>query len=168
MKELFQKFRKPLIMLGIFVAVFTIYTLFIKKDAPTADLEKIRPDQSVTVEDNKELLSQLQALNAISLNTEIFSSSLFKTLQDNTIVIENRKPEGRRNPFLPIGQDDGTFTPDQNIVNATNNTNGLLNQPVQNPNTPKPELSKNVQSIKATTTPVGAIKPNGTSTKPAI
>jgi hypothetical protein len=150
MKETFEKFRKPLIFVGIFIAVFAIYILFIKKD-PEADLAVVKPGDSVTVQDNKELLAQLQALNAIVLNTEIFSSPIFKSLQDNTIIIENRKPEGRKNPFLPLGVDDGNFVADQNIVNATTNTNGLLNQAGQNPNIANPELSKNVQNIKAST-----------------
>lgn len=163
MKELFQKFRKPIILAGIFVVVFTIYVLFIKKDAPKDDLSVVKAGGSATIKDNKELLSQLQALNSITLNTEIFQSSIFKSLQDNTIVIENRKPEGRRNPFLPIGIDDGSFVADQGIVNATNNINGLLNQSSQNSNIVKPELSKNAQSIKATSTPLAAPKTSTTT-----
>ena len=163
MKEQLLKFKKPLILVGIFVAVFTVYTLFIKK-APVEDIAIIKPEQSATVQDNKELLSQLQALNAIVLDTQIFQSNIFKTLQDNTVVIENRKPEGRRNPFLPIGVDDGNFVADQTIVGATTNTNGLLNQTNQSSSTSKIELSKNVQNLKPATTTQSVQAPKITST----
>ena len=163
MKETFLKFKKPLILVVIFIVVFTIYNLFIKKDTNTEDLAIIKPEQSVSVQDNRELLSQLQALNAISLNTQIFESSIFKAMQDNTIIIENRKPEGRRNPFLPIGVDDGNFVADQSIVGATNNTNGLLNQ--NGTTTGSVQISKNVQNIKPATTTVPVPKVNGTTTK---
>jgi hypothetical protein len=162
MKELFLKFKKPVMLVGIFIAVFTVYTLFIKKE-PVNDLAIIKPEQSVSVQDNRELLAQLQALNAISLNTQIFESSIFKGMQDNTIIIENRKPEGRRNPFLPIGVDDGNFAADQSIVGATNNTNGLLNQ-TQGTTTASIQISKNVQNIKPATTTL-AVPKIATTTK---
>ena len=165
MKEKFEKFRKPIIFAGVLIAVFTVYSLFIKKD-PEPDLAIIKPGTSATVQDNKELLSQLQALNAITLDTSIFQSNIFRSLVDNTIIIENRRPEGRRNPFLPIGVDDGIFTADASIVGATNNTNGLLTKPTVGTTT-KPEITKNAQIIKqaTTTVPQPQVKTNSTSTK---
>lgn len=127
MKELFQKNKKILMFVGIFVAVFLVYTLFIKKeDVPDLTIEQATSSEAAN--DNRELLEQLQSLNSITLNSEIFNSKIFNLLQDNTIIIENKRPEGRQNPFLPIGYDNASFTPDQQIQGATINTNGLLEQ----------------------------------------
>ncbi len=128
MNELIQKNKKIIIFAGVLILVFTVYSLFIKK-APKGDLTTEKAPAAVqAASDNKDLLNQLQSLNSITLQSDIFTSSLFNRLQDNTVIIENRKPEGRKNPFLPIGFDAGIFTPDSSIVNATVNTNGLLNQ----------------------------------------
>jgi hypothetical protein len=129
MKEIFQKYKKILMFVGIFAAVLFLYIVFIKKEDVGDLTVEAAPSVVAAVNDNRELLEQLQSLNAITLNSDIFESNFFNRLQDNTIIIENRKPEGRRNPFLPIGSDSGSYTPDQNIVNATTNTNGLLNAP---------------------------------------
>jgi hypothetical protein len=128
MKELFQKNKKIIIAVAVLIGIFVIYTTFIKKPEKATLTTEKAPETLQASADNKELLAQLQSLNAITLQAEILNSSLFNRLQDNTVVIENRKPEGRRNPFLPIGVDSGSFVPDGTIVNATTNTNGLLNQ----------------------------------------
>ncbi|MEN9852677.1 MAG: hypothetical protein RI996_620 [Candidatus Parcubacteria bacterium] len=128
MNELFQKNKKIIIFLVIFVGIFIIYTVFIKKPEDTALTVEKAPEALQASIDNKELLEQVQSLNNITLKSEILKSTSFNSLQDNTVVIENRKPEGRKNPFLPIGIDTGSFTPDGTILNATINTNGLLNQ----------------------------------------
>jgi hypothetical protein len=129
MKDIFQKYKKILMFVGIFAGVLVVYTVFIKKESVGDLTVESAPSVVAAVNDNRELLAQLESLNAITLQSDIFESNFFNRLQDNTVIIENRKPEGRRNPFLPIGSDAGSFTPDQNIVNATTNTNGLLNAP---------------------------------------
>jgi hypothetical protein len=128
MKELFQKNKKILIFVGVAVGIFFIYTTFLKPEEKADLTVEKAPEAIQASEDNKQLLEQLQSLNAITLEADIFSSPMFNRLQDNTVVIENRKPEGRKNPFLPIGNDTGSFIPDGSIINATTNTNGLLNQ----------------------------------------
>jgi hypothetical protein len=152
MKEQIQKYKKFFMFAAILAAVFIGYSMFFKKEE-TGDLVVEAAPVTEAAQDNRELLVQLQSLNAISLNATIFSSQLFNTLQDNTVIIENRKPEGRRNPFLPIGYDNGSFVPDQSIQNASINTNGLLNsQPSASSskvNTPSNIGALNVQA-KAT------------------
>lgn len=128
MNELFQKNKKIIIFVAVFVGIFVIYTVFIKKPEKAELTTEKAPEALQASADNKELLAQVQSLNEITLNSEILKSTTFNRLQDNTVVIENRKPEGRKNPFLPIGVDSGSFTPDGTIINATTNTNGLLNQ----------------------------------------
>jgi hypothetical protein len=155
MNDIIQKNKKILIFVAVFASVFLVYMLFIKKDAK-ADLTVEKAPASVAAAaDNKELLSQLQSLTAIALEADILSSSLFNRLEDNTVFIENRKPEGRRNPFLPIGVDSGVFSPDSTITNATNNINGLLN-PTNNsaPTGAVVNISpSNIRGAATTTTP---------------
>ncbi len=161
MKELFEKYKKILMFAGIFLAVMVIYVVFIKKESVGDLTVESAPSVLAAVNDNRELLEQLQSLNAITLASDILESSFFNKLQDNTVVIENRKPEGRRNPFLPIGSDSGSYTPDQNIVNATNNTNGLLNAPAGQAGS---QVSVSPNNIKSGTSDSGAAQPANATT----
>ncbi len=167
MKEIFQKYKKILMFVGIFAGVLVVYTVFIKKEDVGDLTVESAPSVVAAVNDNRELLEQLQSLNAITLQSDIFDSNFFNRLQDNTVIIENRKPEGRRNPFLPIGSDNGAYTPDQNIVNATNNTNGLLNAPSGAANAPvsvSPNNIKSGTSASSSTPPASA--PASSTTTP--
>jgi hypothetical protein len=151
MKEQIQKYKKFFMFAAILAAVFIGYSMFFKKEK-TGDLVVEAAPATEAAQDNRELLQQLQSLNAISLNATIFSSQLFNTLQDNTVVIENRKPEGRRNPFLPIGYDNGSFTPDQSIQNAIINTNGLLNSQQAATSSGKINTPSNIGALNVSST----------------
>lgn len=50
----------------------------------------------------QEILSLLRRLKSISLQTELFESNAFRSLEDFGVTLEPQ-PIGRSNPFAPIG-----------------------------------------------------------------
>lgn len=56
----------------------------------------------------QEILAQLAQLQKIHLDGSLFSSAAYKSLEDFTVNVASQ-PEGRPNPFAPIGKDDPTL-----------------------------------------------------------
>ena len=120
MTNLFQKYKSILIIAGIFFLVGLVYIVFIKKEAEP-DLQKTS-NTNETVVENRDLLIQLKTLGSLRLDTSVFESSTFNALESNTITLEDRQPEGRVNPFSPLG-DDGSLKQISNPLNSTSTTN---------------------------------------------
>ncbi|MFA6338448.1 MAG: hypothetical protein WCW87_00065 [Candidatus Paceibacterota bacterium] len=103
--EFIKKFKNLIIGVVAVIILFMAYLYFFpKKDASSSDLlvSQNQTDQSQIAE-GQEILSQLNNLSKISLDTSIFQSEIFMSLSDFSVTIPDQ-PVGRRNPFLPIGQ----------------------------------------------------------------
>lgn len=101
MQSFFEKNKTVIIVLAILCITFFLYKTFFGAEA-TPDLQTSNGSVSAPSEDNRDLLSQLQTLGSITLSGEIFSSTRFRALEDNSVNIEKRDAEGRLNPFLPL------------------------------------------------------------------
>lgn len=115
---------KPLIKKGIIIfiaiaAIALIYKLFFGGDGasvPTGGLvstvDVAQSSDAPLLESSvgSELLSTLLNLRTIKLNEQIFSNPSFTSLQDFTITLAGNTPQGRSNPFAPIGIDPAVVT----------------------------------------------------------
>lgn len=98
--EQLQRLKKFGTVAAIIVVIGFIYFVFIKKeDVPDLQVQ----EEAAAVPGSVDLLAALQTLNTIKLDGQIFKTNTFKSLQDRTIPREPKSPEGRLNPFAPIG-----------------------------------------------------------------
>jgi len=99
-----QNNKGIIIAVILFVGAIGAYNLFIKSG-----------DVSIAGDSNTEKVgSDVLALNAniqtVTLNTTLFTTTLYKSLVDFSTTIPNQ-PVGRHNPFGPIGNESGQATP---------------------------------------------------------
>lgn len=115
MAEIFQKYKKIFLFGGIFLALLLLYWLFFggsgtqKPSAPSPTAGGLVSEAAVTVEDEaggRELLAILTELQSITLDSSIFSSPAFISLNDWSKPIDPQplgSSVGRRNPFSDFG-----------------------------------------------------------------
>ena len=111
--------RKILIFALVFVGAFFIYTFFFTGNSSKPVLNAEKPLLQQENVKGKELLKVLLSLNNIKLDEEIFSSSLFASLEDFTIVLPDIGVSGRKNPFAPIGLEEFAAPSSQKTTRAT-------------------------------------------------
>lgn len=105
--------KKIIVLVLILFIGFNIYRFFSgpKKD-PKSESNLVRDNQTQpqkTVNSDK-FLNLLLGINTIKLSTEVFKTEEFRSLVDFSLKDEEQKLDvsfGRKNPFLPIGQDEG-------------------------------------------------------------
>lgn len=97
--------KNIIIFVVIFVVAFLGYTFFFTGGSSTNPLETQAPLLAQSNVKGKDLLKVLLSLNSIKLDEEIFSSGLFTSLEDFTIILPDAGVSGRKNPFAPIGKD---------------------------------------------------------------
>lgn len=88
-------------LVGIIAALLVVavgwYVLSSSSGAPESSLVAA----SATSEDNQQLISTLNVLRAVKLDTAVFSNPSFQSLQDySTPVVP--EPVGRPDPFAPL------------------------------------------------------------------
>lgn len=119
--EIFQKYKKVFLFVGIFIAVVIVYEMFFAgggtPPAPSGALSPTRgglvSELSVSPADailGQQLLTMLGRLQFISLNPSIFNDPIFRSFQDWSRPIEPQpfgKTLGRRNPFSAFGLSGG-------------------------------------------------------------
>ncbi|MCR4310981.1 MAG: hypothetical protein NUV54_00195 [Candidatus Taylorbacteria bacterium] len=116
MKEIFEKNKKALLFLGIFVLLGAVYFLFFTDSSSSSGAIVYDPtagglvsEVSVSPSDiivGHELLIMLSRLHSISLDASIFTSPEFLGLKDKNRPIDPQplgKALGRRNPFAEFG-----------------------------------------------------------------
>lgn len=104
---------KGIIIIVAIGAIFVGYRLFFGSSTPSAPTDNLTSsapaptstDPLVDTSVGNELLSILLNLRTIKLNDQIFSNSAFTSLRDFTITLAGNSPQGRPNPFAPIGTD---------------------------------------------------------------
>jgi hypothetical protein len=101
-----QKLKGPIIGVVIVIILVVGYMAFFKKDGTEGDKLQVAKQTNTTAPDEQAFLSLLLRIQNITINTAIFSDPVFNTLQDDGLAIVDQ-PHGRRNPFSPIGSDNG-------------------------------------------------------------
>lgn len=71
----------------------------------TSDIDTV-PDLSETETASQDILSLVDTMRKMSIDSSIFSSPLFTSLVDFSVTI-TPELKGRPNPFAPIGNDQG-------------------------------------------------------------
>lgn len=96
MKDLFEKLKKPLIILAVLIGLYIIYNTFIKQDGSTALLKTSNVASPKTPEES--LLPLLLKIQNVTLDGNLFLDPVFRNLVDTT---QNIVPEsvGKDNPF---------------------------------------------------------------------
>lgn len=96
MKDLFEKLKKPLIILAVLIGLYIIYNTFIKQDSSTALLKTSNVASPKTPEES--LLPLLLKIQNVTLDGNLFLDPVFRNLVDTT---QNIVPEsvGKDNPF---------------------------------------------------------------------
>lgn len=99
---MFQKYKKPIIILAAIVALFVLYSVFFKQDEEPV-VGTVSATQGLSAE-NSELIMLLSELRSIKLNRDLFRDETFLTLFDFSLTLIP-EPVSRPNPFAPIGSD---------------------------------------------------------------
>lgn len=134
--EQLQRLKKFGTIAAIIAVIGFVYFGFIKKD----EVPDLQAQEETVVPGSRDLLAALQTLNTIKLDGQIFKTNVFKSLEDRTIPREPKNPEGRINPFAPIGVDSGSLQLNNQSQAQTNTTTTTTTQTTQQPQgtTPTP------------------------------
>lgn len=96
MNDLFEKLKKPLIIIAILVGAYIVYNTFAKKPTNTALLKTSNVANPKSPEEN--LLPLLLKIQNVTLDEKLFLDPVFRALVDRS---QNIVPEsvGKENPF---------------------------------------------------------------------
>lgn len=99
--------KKNILMLIIAVIFLGIAFMYLTRNNTTSDSSSLSVNSSTAPSaDAQYIYSLLQRMSAVKLDDSIFSSAVFQSLKDNTVVLTAQQT-GRNNPFSPIGTDTG-------------------------------------------------------------
>ncbi len=124
---MFQKIKSIIIFVVIGLVVVGGYFFFIKGEEDVSNLASspsseggavtppdssspTAPSGTASTPSPAEFLALLLSVKSIQLEDAIFTDEAFKTLKDSTIELKQDIPEGRPNPFAPLGTEN-TATP---------------------------------------------------------
>jgi len=94
------------------------------------------------------VLRQINDLDNIKLNTDIFDKPEFLALKDISQELPEPTDIGRPNPFAPIGVDVGVISSDEGMPIETGSATGANGFDTQDPNTPISQVrTKEVQNV---------------------
>lgn len=138
------------ILIGVVVvgALALAYFFFIKKapEEPNLSSSSGVTDTSggtntsaINAEISKDFISLLLSVRSIKLDDNILSDPSFLSLKDTTITIVQSEPEGRPNPFAPIGAENIVLVSD---LPGDNLSEKKESTPKKNTNTPPKEKNK--------------------------
>jgi hypothetical protein len=92
-----EKNKISIIAIILFIVAIMLYNTFLKGETIAV------PDDQAAQAVGVDLLAIADKLRTVSLNSEIFSSPLYKALNDFSVLIPEQ-PIGRTNPFDLIGR----------------------------------------------------------------
>jgi len=98
MNDLFQKLKKPFIILAVLVGGFIVYNTFVKQD-PDTNSSLLKTSNVASPKTPEEsLLPLLLKIQNVTLDEKLFLDPVFRALVDRT---QNIVPEnvGKNNPF---------------------------------------------------------------------
>jgi hypothetical protein len=94
------------ISLAIIVAVALLLYFYTKgepSDASISSLSSETSEESASAQEaSNRVITLLNKINSLNIDTEFFASPAYKSLVDYTIAIPDQ-PVGRTNPFAPVG-----------------------------------------------------------------
>lgn len=97
-----DKLKNILIIVGVAVISFLIYSIFLKGDPePTVLLESEGQVDSADVL-GADIIKAINQISSLDLDRSIFSDPVLRSLVDRSQLI-SPEPKGRENPFAPIG-----------------------------------------------------------------
>lgn len=96
MKSL-EKHKVTIIAIIVFIAAIYLYNTFLKGESI------VTPDDGAAQTVGADLIALTDKLRSVTLNAELFSSPLYKALNDFSVSIPEQ-PIGRTNPFEIIGR----------------------------------------------------------------
>jgi hypothetical protein len=99
MSELFEKLKKPLIVIAVIIGGFIVYNTFVKQSTPTTLLKTSNVASPKSPEED--LLPLLLKIQNVTLDEKLFLDPVFRALVDRS---QNIVPEsiGKDNPFAGI------------------------------------------------------------------
>src|SRR5574343_385508 len=102
--------QKLIVAIGIFaLSGFILYSTFFKSSSPVVTSTIAEDGTIVVPSENQDIIDLANKFETISVNVELFSSTLFLNLRDLETPLY---PEisGRPNPFSGLGNDSGSYT----------------------------------------------------------
>ena len=105
-----KKTKQIIISAVIIIVAFVVFKLFFSSNVASDTTLVADQTNSSEFTDGQTILVLLSSLNKVTLDTSIFSNSIFNSLVDFERPIQDQAI-GRQNPFLPIGVDSSTITP---------------------------------------------------------
>lgn len=106
------KIKKIIITVVVIILAVVLYIYFSNKSSTPVSTSSLESQSGIanTSLSNEEInkdtsfLTTLLSLGKTTIDPAIFSSSSFKSLQDNTVEISSNDTIGRLNPFIPFDQ----------------------------------------------------------------
>jgi hypothetical protein len=102
MMQNLRKYKMPIIIIIVLLVAFIIYSYIHGSQTNNSILTTTTTSSSTVV--GQDFVNQLLTLKSIQLNDAIFSNPSFNTLTDFSQPVPT-EPQGRPNPFAPIGVD---------------------------------------------------------------
>ena len=109
MSNILQKIKIPVIILAVIVILFFGYSYLTKDNGNTTGLVSDSSSNPATSQADQDFLKLLLKIQNVRIDPAVFSNPVFLSLQDDGLPILDQ-PEGRPNPFAPIGNDSGTVS----------------------------------------------------------
>jgi hypothetical protein len=103
MLALLQKYKRILIIIGVLIVTFIIYSHF---KGSGGNNQPLTASSNTGIQNpaGQQFFNQLLTLQHITLDDRIFADPRFQSLEDFSQPLPD-EPEGRPNPFAPIGVD---------------------------------------------------------------
>jgi hypothetical protein len=121
--------------------------------------EETEESDGNATEAGQEILAMLQDLQNIELDGALFSAQAFQSLEDPSVEVENQ-PQGRPDPFAPIGEDDlsaleglqeSEESEESDASNEGNDATTTDNTESEDPNAPDTSVSNTENQNENTT-----------------
>jgi hypothetical protein len=129
---IFQKYKNWIIIGGILILVFIVYSMFFTKKDENDVLKTSVAKTSAEIV-GSEILNALNQIESLELDRSIFSSPIYQSLKDRSQAIPP-EPVGKTNPFDPIGY---SVVETQNVNKESTSTvdqiNKVINRPAETP-----------------------------------
>jgi len=121
MGALWQKIKTPVLIVVIIALAFFVYVhFFTGNSTDTSNLSsdsQTASSSETTTPEEQQFLALLLKIQHITIDQKIFSDPVFLSLQDDGLPILDQ-PQGRTNPFAPIGSGNSVST----VVGSSTNT----------------------------------------------
>ena len=99
--------KKNILIIIIAIIIFAVAFMYLSRNNSTSDTSSLSVNNTeAPTGDSQYIYNLLQQMSVVKLDDSIFSSSVFQSLKDNTVVL-TPQDTGRNNPFSPIGSDSG-------------------------------------------------------------